>query len=127
MRRRAPPTSLRLVQGPTPSRNTPRHTLPSIPRPTFHPPTNALHGPEPRARQTVPTQCHSCLTPLIIPGSAINIDTIYPQPQQMAIPKTIRGPWDHSGSIPVPFVVEDILAPLKPVAVSPGAGVPNYM
>ena len=38
--RRAPPTSLRLHQGPMPSRGQPKHTLPSLPRPAFSPPAS---------------------------------------------------------------------------------------
>lgn len=35
MPRRSPPTSLRLVQGSLPTRGQPKHTLPSMPRPTL--------------------------------------------------------------------------------------------
>ncbi|KAJ7445798.1 hypothetical protein B0H11DRAFT_402990 [Mycena galericulata] len=48
MPRRAPPTSLRLVQGPVPPRSLPRHTLPSVPRPTFSQPAMVARGPTPR-------------------------------------------------------------------------------
>jgi hypothetical protein len=36
--------------------------------------------------------------------------------------KVVRGPWDHSGSISMDFDVESVLAPPKPVAVSPSSG-----
>lgn len=38
--------------------------------------------------------------------------------------KTVRGPWDHSGTIALDFDVTSVLAPLKPVAISnsPGSG-----
>jgi len=52
MPRRPPPTSLLLVQGPLPSRGKPKHTLPSLPRPTLLPPNlSRASGPSqiPRA------------------------------------------------------------------------------
>ncbi|SRR6266436_5305679 len=39
MPRRPPPTPLLLVQGPLPPRGTSKFTMPSVPRPAFHPPT----------------------------------------------------------------------------------------
>jgi hypothetical protein len=39
MPRRPPPTPLLLVHGPLPSRGGSKFTLPSVPRPTFHPQT----------------------------------------------------------------------------------------
>jgi len=33
--------------------------------------------------------------------------------------KFVRGPWDHSGAIRVPFDVNAVLAPPRPVAVNP--------
>ncbi|KAI0340682.1 hypothetical protein BDW22DRAFT_1360112 [Trametopsis cervina] len=50
MPRRSPPTPLRLHEGPLPPRSKPRHTLPSVPRPTFVPMAPAAHGPLPRTR-----------------------------------------------------------------------------
>ncbi|KAI0085429.1 hypothetical protein BDY19DRAFT_446811 [Irpex rosettiformis] len=50
MPRRNPPTPLRLHQGPLPSRTQPKHTLPSVPRPTFVPLAPAGPGPLPRTR-----------------------------------------------------------------------------
>lgn len=52
MTRRQPPTSLRLHQGPLPTRGYAKHTLPSVPRPV-HVPTDVSRtviraGPEPR-------------------------------------------------------------------------------
>ncbi|KAF9492231.1 hypothetical protein BDN71DRAFT_1451785 [Pleurotus eryngii] len=35
-------------------------------------------------------------------------------------PRVLRGPWDHSGCIPLPFNVEEILKAPEPVAISPG-------
>jgi len=39
MPRRPPPTPLLLVQGPLPPRGESKFTMPSVPRPIFHPPT----------------------------------------------------------------------------------------
>ncbi|KAI0698489.1 hypothetical protein BC835DRAFT_1518789 [Cytidiella melzeri] len=50
MPRRSPPSPLRLHKGPLPSRNKPKHTLPSVPRPTFVPLVPAGPGPLPRSR-----------------------------------------------------------------------------
>ncbi|KAF8078168.1 hypothetical protein FPV67DRAFT_38451 [Lyophyllum atratum] len=111
MRRRAPPTSLRLVQGPTPPRNAPKHTLPSVPRPAFH--------PTPAAKQTAPirSRSQSFLLPCLdMAGSATTLESdVYPR---SAVITKVRGPWDHSGCIAVEFDVENVLAPLKPVAIS---------
>lgn len=77
--RRPPPTSLRLVDGPLPARSRPKHTLPSLPRPTFHPKVTPMPGPKPRRRVpstediflfinglNTPTTIHN-LVPLSIP------------------------------------------------------------
>lgn len=48
--RRPPPSSLRLVGGPLPARSRPKHTLPSLPRPAFHPKVTPMPGPKPRRR-----------------------------------------------------------------------------
>ncbi|KAJ3881482.1 hypothetical protein F5051DRAFT_106447 [Lentinula edodes] len=48
--RRAPPSPLRLVQGPTPPRSAPKHTMPSVPRPTFCPPMIVSRGATGRPR-----------------------------------------------------------------------------
>ncbi|EPT05415.1 hypothetical protein FOMPIDRAFT_1021255 [Fomitopsis schrenkii] len=53
MPRRSAPTPLRLVQGPLPKRGEPKHTLPSLPRPAFHPPSRVSQGPVPRERSQV--------------------------------------------------------------------------
>ncbi|CCM03845.1 uncharacterized protein FIBRA_05994 [Fibroporia radiculosa] len=50
MPRRPAPSPLRLVQGPLPLRGKPKHTLPSLPRPVFHPPARLSQGPVPRER-----------------------------------------------------------------------------
>ena len=53
MPRRPAPSPLRLVQGPLPKRGEPKHTLPSLPRPAFHPPSRASQGPVPRERSQI--------------------------------------------------------------------------
>lgn len=53
MPRRPPPTPLRLVQGPLPLRSKPRHTLPSVPRPTYVPRVPAAKIPKARPRARI--------------------------------------------------------------------------
>lgn len=50
MPRRPPPTPLHLVQGPLPPRGISKFTLPSMPRPIFHPQTMVGQRPVPRER-----------------------------------------------------------------------------
>ncbi|ESK87539.1 hypothetical protein Moror_2029 [Moniliophthora roreri MCA 2997] len=95
MPRRAPPSALRLVPGPTPPRNAPKHTMPSVPRPTFYP-------------QSILAK--DCADVPYLPS------TLTQSAAQVAQAK-IRGPWDHSGSIKIPLDEGNLLAPLKPVAV----------
>ncbi|KII88891.1 hypothetical protein PLICRDRAFT_40528 [Plicaturopsis crispa FD-325 SS-3] len=128
MTRRAAPTALRLIQGPTPPRGVPRHTMPSMPRPTFQPPAILVRGPAPRSRSGSPRHedthmLHSQLPPLAIPQGSSSYTSAAP-PSSSSSPETsdgmrMRGPWDHSRSISVPFDVGTVLAPPKPVAVSP--------
>jgi len=42
-----------------------------------------------------------------------------PVSYRFADQKAVRGPWDHSGAIRVPFDVNVVLAPPRPVAVKP--------
>ncbi|KAJ6547156.1 hypothetical protein B0H19DRAFT_1032692 [Mycena capillaripes] len=94
MRRRSPPTSLRLVQGPVPPRSVPRHTLPSQRW------SVGLHRDNRPGKMRTPF-----LPPTIL---------IPPTPSSRG---SMRGPWDHSGSIPTPIDMESLLTPLKPVAL----------
>lgn len=111
MPRRAPPTSLRLIQGPTPPRNAPKHTLPSMPRPTFH--------PSPATKQPTVTRSRSATLPSLDIGLGGESEGRLLLTASPAVStQKIRGPWDHSGCIAVVFDVENMLAPLKPVAVS---------
>lgn len=50
MPRRPPPTPLHLVQGPLPPRGRSKFTMPSIPRPIFHPQKMVGQTPVPRER-----------------------------------------------------------------------------
>ncbi|RPD79785.1 hypothetical protein L226DRAFT_181106 [Lentinus tigrinus ALCF2SS1-7] len=149
MTRRSPPTPLRLHNGPLPARGKPRHTLPSIPRPAFYgpAPTLAAGGPVPRARMT-----HTELPSLLIPVStdpgapsafsalpmattAISaLEATWSGPSSptsasstASLPRKksrefIRGPWDHSGAIHVPFDVGAVLPPPMPAAINVRAG-----
>jgi len=135
MPRRPPPTALRLATGPTPPRYNPKHVLPSVPLPTFNPlPISGSHSTHASApRQTIERRqriTHTEVPPLDIPffaagngsGSGNNSPTSAGSMQAGGGKILVRGPWDHSGSIPFEFDVESILAPLKPVVVSPGPG-----
>jgi hypothetical protein len=66
MPRRPPPTSLRLVQGPLPSRAEPKHTLPSFPRPVVVPNDVSRAGGHGHAyghNNPTPTPRHAMRTP----------------------------------------------------------------
>ncbi|KAI0822622.1 hypothetical protein BC628DRAFT_1421577 [Trametes gibbosa] len=145
MPRRSPPTPLRLHNGPLPARGQPKHTLPSLPRPAFHGPAlaYAAAGPVPRARMT-----HTALPALVIPdaGAGVGVPASVaglftaletggsgpssPTSAGSSVAASsagvgrkrsrefVRGPWDHSGAIHVPFDVGAVLPPPRPVAVS---------
>ncbi|KAF8919553.1 hypothetical protein CPB85DRAFT_1277089 [Mucidula mucida] len=100
MPRRSPPSALRLVPGPAPPRNVPKHTLPSVPRPTFYWPCNLGKGPTPRS---------SNRSPLYDEGQ----DRL-----KLVSKRSVRGPWDHSGSIPLKFDVDRLIRAPQPVAMS---------
>lgn len=83
-----------------------------MPRPTFH--------PTPATKQTDATRSRnrSFLLPCLdIASNAAPTPEVVIRPTSAVSPK-IRGPWDHSGCIAVAIDVENVLAPLKPVAVS---------
>jgi len=134
MPRRQPPTALRLVTGPTPPRNRPKHTLPSIPAPTFHA-ASSITPKHAAPRQTAEKRARMTfaqLPPLDIsftttssgntsPVSAGSVKSVGSIKGLGAGGKVQRGPWDHSGTIALDINVESMLAPLKPVAVSPGS------
>lgn len=122
MPRRAPPTALRLHSGPTPPRTHPKHSLPSIPQPTFYPftslpPPRATTSPRPTPRNL------ATLVPLDIPLVPSPPSSRSSSPRSGNVSERfVRGPWDHSGTISsaLPFDVESMLKPLKPVAVGFG-------
>ncbi|KAJ7090192.1 hypothetical protein B0H15DRAFT_948714 [Mycena belliarum] len=123
MPRRSPPTSLRLVQGPVPPRSVSKHTLPSVPRPTFAQPATMVRGPAPRQamQRADPLLAakYADLPAIVIPptvslpGSLLSATSPSPRAR-----KSIRGPWDHSGSIATPINMESLLTPLKRAALA---------
>ncbi|KAJ7582511.1 hypothetical protein C8J56DRAFT_954956 [Mycena floridula] len=126
--RRSPPTALRLITGPTPPRSTPKHTLPSVPRPTFHSPSTIPRGPSSPPRRQLTTLPQPGLdspsdypTSLFTPTGYDSTTSSTPSStasfSPRSSPKALRGPWDHSGSILVPIDLEHCLTPLKPVLV----------
>ncbi|KAJ7197241.1 hypothetical protein GGX14DRAFT_471971 [Mycena pura] len=120
MPRRSPPTSLRLVQGPVPPRSVPRHTLPSVPRPTFSQPAQVARGAAPRqAAQEDPHFAgkFKALPEIVIPPNS-SLPTVVLSATSPSSRGSRRGPWDHSGSIQTPIDMGSLLAPLKPVALA---------
>lgn len=142
--RRPPPTALRLVSGPLPARNKPRHTLPSMPRPAFYPKVHAPNdGPKPRRRVNSVTDVlpmveeskrlthHSSMSesgsfverggnsgtssPTLSDAGSSSFSRPSTPPMEQRI---VRGPWDHASAIKVNIDVEMLLAPLRPAAVS---------
>ncbi|KAJ6618278.1 hypothetical protein B0H10DRAFT_2030115 [Mycena sp. CBHHK59/15] len=122
MPRRAPPTSLRLVQGPVPPRSVPRHTLPSVPRPTFSQPATVARGPAPRQQAAqyedpLLSAKFTALPEIIIPPNT-SLPSSMLSATSPSSRGSLRGPWDHSGCIPTPLDVESLLRPLQPVALA---------
>jgi len=104
MPRRPPPTPLQLFHGPLPPRGQPKFTLPSVPRPIFHPPSVIARGPVSRER----------VHPV---GRRTSIAESGEGPQESPSPLTsssvgkMRGPWDHSRSMS--SVIGRVVAPPK--------------
>ena len=121
MPRRPPPSSLILLPftQPLPPRRKPKHTLPSIPKPTFyHPAVVSRRGPTPR--QVAPRHSEDNLSSLLAQAQSMQMPhAVKDHEDLMKKGKSVRGPWDHSGSIRLRFDVESVLSPLKPVAISP--------
>ncbi|KAJ3788738.1 hypothetical protein GGU11DRAFT_790208 [Lentinula aff. detonsa] len=118
--RRGPPSPLHLAQGPTPPRSAPKHTMPSVPRPTFRPPmiVSRRLTVRPRASalqvEVVMEEIKSAsLSPLSACISARSSGSISESPTTLRV----RGPWDHSASIILPFEEGKILVPLKAAIV----------
>lgn len=141
--RRPPPTALRLVGGPLPARSRPKHTLPSLPRPAFHPKLHVVTtGPTPRKlskdaltlEQDAPAihLAKERYPPLFVPGYSSEMENsgsdgetspTYSSGSSSGPPSPVgdgymRGPWDHSSSIRVPFDVAAILPPPRRVAIN---------
>ncbi|KAG1759405.1 hypothetical protein EDD22DRAFT_142686 [Suillus occidentalis] len=118
--RRAPPSALRLVQGPLPPRATPKHTLPSFPCPAFQPEAILPHGPMPqsRIRRADPIR----LTFPDLPPLDVTIAATYrssshtPTSSSPTSGYRIRGPWNHSSSISVQVDIDSLIALPKPAA-----------
>ncbi|KAG2158064.1 uncharacterized protein EDB93DRAFT_743153 [Suillus bovinus] len=115
--RRAPPSALRLVQGPLPPRAAPKHTLPSLPCPAFRP---LPHEPIPQAR----IQRSDSIRPILsdLPSLDVEIANTYssslftPRSSSPTSGHCIRGPWNHSSSISVQVDIDSLIAFPKPVA-----------
>ncbi|KAJ7756808.1 hypothetical protein DFH07DRAFT_958948 [Mycena maculata] len=115
--RRSPPTSLRLVQGPVPPRSVPRHTLPSVPRPTFSQPAAVARGPAPRQQSAREGRTKFMDLEIVIPPLSSSLSS---SSSSTSSRKFQRGPWDHAGSIGevLDLNVEELLTPLKPAALA---------
>ncbi|EIN07669.1 hypothetical protein PUNSTDRAFT_126649 [Punctularia strigosozonata HHB-11173 SS5] len=140
MPRRPPPTSLRLVAGPLPPRSKPRHTLPSLPMPAFYPTAETRLREKPRASRDAPVLAIDTSVPaaLAFPAgaspisaddsrlrhsrSSSSISSTSSTPASPAARQTraIRGPWDHSSSIPFQVDVDALLAAPAPAALTVG-------
>lgn len=125
MRRRGPPSSLRLVQGPLPPRYQPKHTLPSVPRPVFQPEASLPRGPAPAPRTRQPNLDH-LIFPDLPPFSLELAAICRPSSSGSSTPtsspswsptKRVRGPWDDSSCFNFAVDVDSILALPKPVAI----------
>ncbi|TEB35992.1 hypothetical protein FA13DRAFT_1787446 [Coprinellus micaceus] len=97
MPRRSPPSALKLVPGPTPERGTPKHTLPTPPRPI-----------------------HVAPITVRIPRPAAAFSVHVPAKETAIANPRLRGPWDHSSSVRIALDVERMLAPLQPAVVAAG-------
>ncbi|KAF8589964.1 hypothetical protein K439DRAFT_1382514 [Ramaria rubella] len=104
MPRRPPPSALRLHPGPTPSRQEPKHRIPSIPVPAFYPSIRAPLNPSPaRARSPV-----ADLEGWFVPAPA----------QSLRAKPALRGPWDHSRSLSESTLdVDSLIRAPRPAAV----------
>lgn len=137
MPRRPAPSPLRLCPpGPVP-RGTPKFVMPSIPLPTFQPPSVL---PSHSARTCSRRRTHTELPPLVFQdtrsqephqvyghmpsGSTSSVSSISstsswdskcPSPVNFQV----RAPWNHSGAMGSKLDLTNVLAPLKPVAISP--------
>ncbi|KAF8126517.1 hypothetical protein EV363DRAFT_1174160 [Boletus edulis] len=109
MRRRGPPSSLRLFQGPLPLRSHPKHTLPSVPRPVFQPEAFLARGPALAPRPLPPLSLE------LATGSSGNLTPT--SSPSWSPTKRVRGPWEDSSCFDFVVDVDSILALPKPVAM----------
>lgn len=145
--RRRPPTALRLITGPLPPRSKPRHTLPSLPRPTFHTKAAQAKGsgplPRPRVNELIPLGvvsntpsktppvrevCHDLPLSFGIDGTGPSDDESEPSSPSSDVSSSeevspqpsrrIRAPWNHSSAIRVPFDVSAVIQPPRAAATS---------
>ncbi|KAF7983074.1 hypothetical protein HWV62_23985 [Athelia sp. TMB] len=126
MRRRSPPTALRLATGPIPPRSHPKHVLPALPAPTFQ-----LYAPSYAHSYAAPVRSSPSHTRF--PSGEVQLPFV---PTHVRVPTSelprsgsssptsasssggvTRGPWDHS-SLSLGFSVEGVLAPLKRAALA---------
>jgi len=135
MPRRAPPSALRLVQGPIPPRSQPKHVMPCLPPPAFCPEEAMPRGssPPPRSRRLGQVVLRSTeLSPLAMPlefdanssrtSLALSTPTSSPSsPSSSPVGMRIRGPWEHSSSISdqLQVDIDSLLAIPKPAAYIP--------
>ena len=91
MPRRPAPTPLVLFQGPLPPRNQSKFTMPSMPRPIFHPPSMVTRGPSSR-RRTAGDNTELGYGIKRVQESSVGSEV------RVGGSGKIRGPWDHSGS-----------------------------
>ncbi|KAI0273848.1 hypothetical protein BC834DRAFT_855841 [Gloeopeniophorella convolvens] len=104
MPRRPAPTPLRLIQGSLPPRGRSKFTMPSMPRPIFYPPAVVARCAAPRERQRP------------VEGSASRSGSpgLEQTPEGLESPgSSVRGPWDHSGTISIPLDAGTVVAPPK--------------
>ncbi|KAF9792087.1 hypothetical protein BJ322DRAFT_1027018 [Thelephora terrestris] len=135
MPRRPAPTPLRLCPpGPVP-RGTPKFVMPSIPLPTFQPPSalssystrtssrRRSHRELPVFQDSEPKEQHQVYGHMPS-GSTSSVSSIsstlsWDSKCSSPVSSQVRGPWDHSGSIGSKLDISNILAPPQPVAISP--------
>ncbi|KAI0256521.1 hypothetical protein BJV78DRAFT_285515 [Lactifluus subvellereus] len=110
MPRRPPPTPLLLFNGPLPPRGQSKFTLPSMPRPIFHPPSVIARRPASRERvHPVGTR-----TPIAEWGYSSEGPQESPSPLTSSSVGKMRGAWDHSRSMSsVPSNIGMVVAPPK--------------
>ncbi|KAH9981466.1 hypothetical protein BGW80DRAFT_1270383 [Lactifluus volemus] len=99
MPRRPPPTPLLLVHGPLPPRGQSKFTMPSVPRPIFHPPSVVARSPVPCER-----------------AQRIRRGTLYRSESQQESPSPLTSSSiGRTGTSRVGFEIEMVVAPPKAV------------